>query len=372
MTTRALYLPHFDPWLLLTGVALASYGALLIYSGSLATYPDGIQGISHPAVRHSAFAALGVLAALLVARIDYRRYGQLALPLYAVGVVLLLAVLLVGETTFGSRRWLNLGGVVIQVSEVAKLITILALARYLADRSGDVERLPVFLVSLGIALLPALLVLVEPDLGTAVIFSAIWLGMVAIAGARLRHALTLVAGGVLATPFIVLGVLGDYQRERLATFINPTDDPLGAGFATLQGEISIGSGGLLGKGLTSGTQTQLHYLQTPTTDYIFSVLGEELGFVGALLLFGLFLFLLFRALRVAALARDPYGRLVATGIVVMVLTQVFINIGVNTRLLPVTGIPLPFISQGNSSLLTLFVSLGILQSILARHRRLDG
>ncbi|MFQ5879554.1 MAG: rod shape-determining protein RodA [Dehalococcoidia bacterium] len=367
----ALSFRHFDLWLLLAGVALAAYGALLIYSGSLTSYPEGIQGLSHPAVRHAAFAALGILIILLVARVDYRRYGQVALPLYAIGLVLLAAVLLVGETTFGSRRWLNLGGLVIQASEVAKLLTILALAKYLADRVEEVARLAVFVMSLAIVLLPALLVLVEPDLGTAVIFGAIWLGMVAIAGARLRHILILLAVGILATPFVVLGVMGDYQRERLATFINPTHDPLGAGFATLQGEISIGSGGLLGKGFTNGTQTQLHYLQTPTTDYIFSVLGEELGFVGALLLFALFVFLLLRGLRVAALARDPYGRLVATGIVIMILAQVFINIGVNIRLLPVTGIPLPFISQGNSSLLTLFVSLGILQSILARHRRMD-
>lgn len=362
---------HFDLWLLLAGVALAAYGALLIYSGSLRSHPEGIQGLSHPAARHAAFAAIGLLVVVVVAGIDYRRYGQIALPLYLIGLVMLVAVLLVGEAAFGSRRWLNLGGVVIQASEVAKLLTILALAKYLADRVDDLERLPVFLTSLGIALLPALLVLVEPDVGTTVIFGAIWLGMVAMAGARLRHILTLLAVGVLATPFVVLGVMGDYQRERLATFLNPTHDPLGAGFAILQGEISIGSGGLLGKGLTSGTQTQLHYLQTPTTDYIFSVLGEELGFVGALLLFALFVFLLLRGLRVAALARDPYGRLVATGIVVMILAQVFINVGVNIRLLPVTGIPLPFISQGNSSLLTLFVSLGILQSVLLRHRRLD-
>ena len=369
MTVQALR--NFDIWLLFAGVALAGYGALVIYSGSLTTYPDGIQHVSHPAVRHVAIATIGALMMVIISRVDYRAFGHIALPLYCLAVLLLCTVLVIGESTFGSKRWLNLGGMVIQVSEVAKLLTILVLAKYLSDRMEDISRIPVFLMSLIIAVIPAVLVMVEPDLGTAIIFGAIWLAMVIMAGARREHVLMLLALVALAAPFLILGVLDDYQRERLSTFVNPTGDPLGAGFAIIQGEISIGSGGLLGKGLTEGTQTQLHYLQTPTTDYIFSVLGEELGFVGAVILFSLFIFLLFRGLRVAALARDPYGRLIAIGIVVLILSQTFINVGVNIRLLPVTGIPLPFISQGNSSLLTMFVSLGLLQSILAHHRRVD-
>jgi rod shape determining protein RodA len=308
---------------------------------------------------------------IAISQFDYRRLGHIALPLYMLALILLAGVLVLGESVYGSRRWLNIGPMVIQVSEVGKLLVILTAAKYIADRHEEIGRLSVVLTSLAIVGLPAVLVMVEPDLGTSIIFGCIWLGMVTMAGARARHIFSILFAAVLATPLMIVAVMSDYQRERLTSFLNPTDDPLGAGYAILQGEISIGSGGLLGKGIGNGTQTQLHYLQTPTTDYIFSVLGEEMGFIGALLLFGLFIFLLFRGLRVAALARDPYGRFIATGIVVMILAQVFINIGVNIRLLPVTGIPLPFISQGNSSLLTLFVSLGILQSILLRQRRLD-
>ena len=175
--------------------------------------------------------------------------------------------------------------------------------------------------------------------------------------------LGLFASSAVAVPFALIAVINDYQRERIATFLDPGKDPLGSGFNTLQAEIGIGSGGLFGKGLTHGTQTQLDYLRTQTTDYIFSVLGEELGFVGAVVLFALFVLLLLRGLQTATAARDPFGRLLATGIVIFILFQVFINIGVNIRLLPVTGIPLPFISQGGSSLITLFIALGILQSI---------
>jgi rod shape determining protein RodA len=182
---------------------------------------------------------------------------------------------------------------------------------------------------------------------------------------------TLLGLSVASVPFVIAGLLTDYQRERLALFLDPEKEALGSGFNILQAEISIGSGGFLGKGLTHGTQTQLDYLRTQTTDYIFSVLGEELGFVGAMLLLGLFIILLMRGVRAAAVSRDMFGRLLATGIVIFIVFQVFVNVGVNLRIIPVTGIPLPFVSQGGSSLLTLFVALGILESIVVRHRQIN-
>jgi rod shape determining protein RodA len=222
-----------------------------------------------------------------------------------------------------------------------------------------------------VAVLPAALVMAEPDMGTAIIFGAVWVGMVLVAGARVRHVLMLVGFLVAAIPFAALAVLGDYQRDRIALFFNPNSDPLGGGFNILQAEISVGSGGIFGKGLTEGSQTQLDFLRTPTTDYIFSVLGEELGLIGAVVLLTLFAALLFRTIRVATLARDQFGRLLATGIAIMILFQVFVNIAVNIRLLPVTGLPLPFISQGGSSLIMLFVALGLLQGVLLRHRQIE-
>jgi rod shape determining protein RodA len=195
--------------------------------------------------------------------------------------------------------------------------------------------------------------------------------MVLVAGAPLRFVLVLVGLAVSLIPFATLAVMGDYQRERFATWIDPNHDPLGGGFNILQSEIGIGSGGWLGKGFTDGSQTQLDFLQTSTTDYIFSVLGEEFGLMGAVILLVLFTFLLFRGIRAASISQDAYGRLIATGIVVMILFQTFINIAVNIRLLPVTGIPLPFVSQGGSSLVMLFGALGLIESVVIRHKRID-
>jgi rod shape determining protein RodA len=221
------------------------------------------------------------------------------------------------------------------------------------------------------AAVPAGLVLIEPDMGTAMVFGAVWLGMVSMAGAPPRFMLILLGLAVALLPFAALLVVNDYQLDRFRLWVDPNSDPLGGGFNIRQAEIGIGSGGLLGQGLTDGSQTQLDFLQTSTTDYIFSVLGEELGLLGAALLLTLFTLLLFRGIRAATLSQDQFGRLIAVGIVIMILFQVFINIAVNIRLVPVTGIPLPFISQGGSSLLMMFVALGLLQGILIRHKRIE-
>jgi rod shape determining protein RodA len=195
--------------------------------------------------------------------------------------------------------------------------------------------------------------------------------MVIMAGADMRHVLGMIGLLIAFSPFAIIAVITDYQRERITLFLDPTTDALGSGFNILQAEIAIGSGGLEGKGLGEGSQTQLNYLRTQTTDYIFSVLGEELGFIGAMVLFGLFILLLFRGLRAAAISQDNFGRLVAVGIVIFILFQTFINIGVNLRLFPVTGIPLPFLSAGGSSLITLFIAVGLLESVVLRHKQVS-
>jgi len=258
----------------------------------------------------------------------------------------------------------------IQASEIAKLFMIIALARYLADRQRQMQSLRVFLTSLVLMAFPAGLVLVEPDMGTALVFGAVWAGMVLMAGAPPRYLLVVLGIIVALNPFVLLG-LSDYQLDRIKLWFDAGSDPLRGGYNILQGEISVGSGGIFGQGLTHGSQTQLDFLQTSTTDYIFAVLGEELGLVGALALFALFAALLFRGIRAASLSYDVFGRLVATGIVVMILFQVFINVGVTIRLVPVTGIPLPFISQGGSSLLMFFVALGLLEAIVLRHKQIE-
>ncbi len=371
MNARTMRLRDLDPILMLAALALVTLGALLIHSGTLNRFgPPSVSDFSHPVVRQGVFAAVGLLLALVIARIDYRALGFLTPTLYVVSIASLLFVLVVGEETFGSRRWILVGGTPVQPSEIAKLVVIIALAKYLSDHQESIGTLRVFLTSLALAAVPAALVLVQPDLGSTVIFAVIWLGMVTVAGANWRHLLGLFTTAVIAAPFLFVALRG-YQRERISLWLDPESDPLGAGFNILQAKISIGSGGVFGKGLTEGSQTQLDYLRTETTDYVFSILGEELGLVGALLLFGLFMLLLWRGLRVAELSRDLFGRLIAIGIVVFILLQTFINVAVNIGMLPVTGIPLPFVSQGGSSLITFFIGLGIMQSILLRHRRLS-
>jgi rod shape determining protein RodA len=360
--------PGWDPVLTLVSVLLAVYGLVLIYSGSLARLGTAEAALRGPVARQVLFLCGGLVVMLVLTRLDYRTWSAFALPLYAAALALLLLVLVVGTSEYGAKRWIPLPGVQFQPSEPAKLAAILLIARCIVR--GGATALPgrTLLLTLAATAVPALLIYREPDLGTALVFMVVWLGMVYIGGARWRH-LALLAGVVLvALPFIMLAAVHGYQKERLAIFFNPDRDPLGTGFNVNQAAISIGSGGLLGKGLTHGTQTQLDFLRTQTTDYIFSVLGEELGFAGAMVLFALFVVLLARGLQVAITAPDVFGRLVATGIVVMVLAQVFINVGVNVRLFPVTGIPLPFISQGGSSLLTMFAAVGLLQSIRARRR----
>ena len=360
---------EFDYVLLLAAAGIVGYGAMLIYSGSITTHGDTISSLGHPMTRQLVFAAMGLTAMIAASRLDYRMLGPLSVTLYLLSLAGLLFVLVAGSSEYGSRRWITVGGTQVQPSEIAKVCTVIMLAKYLADNEERVKTLPVFLTSLLIALVPAGLVLVEPDLGSSVVFLVLWAGMVVIAGARLLHLAGLAAVGLALVPVVWLQLTHGYQRDRIDSWLHPERDPLGDGFNILQAETSVGAGRLLGRGFTQGTQTQLDYLRTQTTDYIFSVGAEELGFVGCMVLFGLFIVLLFRCLRIAGIADDAFGRLLAVGVVAYVLFQVFVNIGVNIRLVPVTGVPLPLVSQGGSSLVTVLGALGILQSVLGHRRK---
>jgi rod shape determining protein RodA len=362
----------FDFLLLATALALTAYGLLLIYSGSLTSEGGSPAAVlKGPVGRQLGFALVGIALCLFVSRLDYRFLASGSAGMYLGLLAVLLFVLAVGESEFGSKRWIEFGGQRVQPSEIGKLVVILALAKYLADNAERVKELSVFLTSLAIAVVPALLVFAEPDLGSASIFLFVWLGMVIMAGADMRHVLGSIGMVIAMAPFGLIIVVTEYQRERVSLFLDPTRDALGSGFNILQAEISVGSGGLFGRGPTEGSQTQLDYLRTQTTDYVFSVLGEELGFVGAMVLFTLFILLLFRGLRAAAISQDVFGRMIAVGIVIFILFQAFINIGVNIRLFPVTGIPLPFISQGGSSLVTVFIAIGLLESVIMRHQQVS-
>jgi rod shape determining protein RodA len=288
-------------------------------------------------------------------------------PIYVVMLALLGVVFVVGQVSGGSQRWLGAG--MIQPSELSKILVVIALAKFLADREERMEQFSTVLASLGVIGLPMLLIYLQPDLGTALTLVAIWIAMMWMAGMRFRHLLLLFGLGLAALPLLWFG-LQDYMRDRLLLFINPEGNPDDY-FNVHQALVSIGSGGWTGKGLTHGTQSQLHFLRVRHTDFIFAVTAEELGFLGAVVLIGLLFFLLWRMLRVAEHSRDTFGRLITAGVAAVILFQSVVNIGMNLGLMPVTGIPLPFVSYGGSSLLTLMLGIGLVESVAMRHKKLE-
>jgi rod shape determining protein RodA len=359
----------FDPWLLACALALVGYGLVVIRSATLLAD----RPVSTQLLTQAAYTVLGLIAMAALSLVDYRVIGALASLIYAGSIALLALVLALGHTAYGAQRWIGVGPVTFQPSELAKVAVIIALARYLGGKSArDVARPTTVLVSFAIVAVPVALVYRQPDLGTALVLLAAWSGITFAAGVPLVW-----LAGIHAVPWLgfplVWRLLKDYMRRRLMTFIAPDTDPLGEGYNIIQARISVGAGGLTGRGLGNGTQTQLNFLRVQHTDFIFAVLGEELGFVGAMAMLALFGALFWRCLRVTTYSRDAFGKLLAAGVTTMLLFQVFVNVGMNIGLTPVTGIPLPFISFGGSSLVSIFLCLGLLQSVLihAQARRYD-
>jgi len=337
-------------------VATLGTGLLLLRSG---------LGFQAPV---AAFALVGGLALLyLLDCLTLRYTDTLHNPLYVLVLGILGIILLIGQVSGGSQRWLGAGAV--QPSELSKVLIIIVLAKFLADREDQLDRIGTILTSLGVIGLPMVLIYLQPDLGTSLTMIAIWASMIWMAGMRFRHLLLLGGIGLAALPLIWMN-LEDYMRQRLMLFINPASDP-DSYFNVHQALVSIGSGGWVGKGLTKGTQSQLHFLRVRHTDFIFAVTAEELGFLGAVVMIGLLAFLLWRVLRIAERSRDTFGRLIATGVGGLILFQTVINIGMNLGLMPVTGIPLPFVSYGGSSFLTLILGMGLVESVAMRHKKLE-
>jgi rod shape determining protein RodA len=287
--------------------------------------------------------------------------------LYVFALGLLGVIFVAGQVAGGSQRWLGQGTV--QPSELAKILVIVVLAKFLADREERMGQFSTVLTSMLVVAVPMFLIYLQPDLGTALTLGAIWVAMMWMAGMRFLHLLLLALAGVAALPLVWLN-LEDYMKQRIMLFVNPAGDP-DSYFNVHQSLVSIGSGGWTGKGLTEGTQSQLHFLRVRHTDFIFAVTAEELGLLGALVLMGLLVFLLWRTLRVAERSRDMLGRLIAAGVAAVILFQSVVNIGMNLGLMPVTGIPLPFVSYGGSSLLTLMLAIGLVESVAMRRRKLE-
>ena len=339
-------------------IALIAFGVLMLST----TADPNTVGLQNQAVQKAVLGLVGLALALAMTHIDYRALHGVAGPVYLLGIAALVLVLLIGDFDLGARRWFEVGPMVIQPSEFMKLAAIVALAKYLADRPNSTRSLRTVALSLGIMIVPAGLIFLEPDLGTALIFGAIWMAMVFVAGARWWHLFMPIVIALAAFPFAWF-FAQDYMRQRFVTFLDPGSDPLGAGYNVLQARISIGSGGWFGHGLGQGSQSQLEFLRVRDTDFIFAMLGEQLGLAGTLGLLSFFTLLIVQALVIGLRARDMFGRLLAIGIAAMLFTQAFVNIGMNVGLMPVTGITLPLVSLGKNSLLVTLVAIGVLLSI---------
>ena len=367
------YIRHFDYALLAAVFGLIGFGMLIIYS---ATHSDPNLPSQYYYVKVQAEAAfLGALLLIVIAFVDFRGLMAYRLHMYIGIIALIVLVFIIGAAAKGGQRWIDLGFFRLQPSELAKVVMILVLAAFLAGRQrGDLES-HTTMITLGYAIVPALLVFLQPDFGTMLVLVAVALALLFVYGTRLLHFLVIgVAIAVMLVmvmellPHAGIQLLKPYQVDRLLVFLHPDQDPGGTGYNLLQSKIAIGSGELTGKGLYEGTQTQLSFLPEHHTDFIFSVLGEELGFMGAAVLLALYTVVVWRGVRIAIISDSLFGSLIAGGVVAMFVFEIFVNIGMTIGIMPITGIPLPFMSYGGSSLVSNLLAVGLLESVHIRSR----
>ncbi|MCS7210043.1 MAG: rod shape-determining protein RodA [Chloroherpetonaceae bacterium] len=401
--------PKLVDWLtLLTVAALIGFGLMAIYSAS---HGVGVMTNFH---KQLVWLGIGAVAMLVVMLLPYRFFQDWAYPLYALSILALVAVLILGRKVAGSLSWIQVAGANIQPSELAKLTTILALARYLSARETDIRSLKGILVALSLVLLPVILILLQPDTGTALTYLTFIVPMIVIAGFEFYYVLVAavpigfaligflnlyalaVAAGILLLMFLLMRrtlwlsiaalgvgiaagimtnlyaakVLRPHQLKRIQTFLDPMLDPQGAGYNALQAKVAIGSGGLFGKGFLQGTQTQLRFIPAQWTDFIFCVIGEEFGFIGAATVLVLFFILMLRIVSLATSIINKFSVLALAGIASLLLGHIVINVGMTIGLLPVIGIPLPFLSYGGSSLLANLIAIGFILNVYRNRRDL--
>lgn len=359
---------HIDPVLLTVTGLLSMVGLLMVYSATQRTLTNLGLDPAFYLKRQITWVLLGGVLLLLASTFDYRFVKVYAPIFYGVTIFFLLLVRTpLGTDVKGSQRWFEILGFQFAPAEVMKLALIAMLAYYLSELRHQELTLQDVLRATGLAAFPMLLVFLQPDLGTSMVLGAVLVGMLVVAGARPRYlavlALTTI---VLALAALQLGVIKEYQVKRLTSFIDPANDADGAGYNKIQSEIAIGAGGLDGRGYLKGTQTNLDFVPEQHTDFVFTVVGEEFGFFGTMLLLSLFSILLWRALRISALSKDPFGTYLAAGIASMFAFQIFVNIGMTVGIMPVTGIPLPFVSYGGTSTVINYAAVGLLLNVHMR------
>jgi rod shape determining protein RodA len=360
---------HLDPVLLITTACLSVVGLLLIYS---ATH-RGLEVLREDPMifvkKQMAALILGILLLLIIATVDYRFFKVYAGFIFVATLLLLVLVRVpgIGSSANGAQRWFQFAGFQLTPSEFTKIALILMLAAMLSELRTSEPLLPDVLRICIVAAVPMLLVLAQPDIGTTIVLVAILVGILVVAGTRLRHLLALgLTSIVLVSLAFQLHVIQDYQVQRLTAFLDPQNSPDFANYNREQAELAIGAGGLFGSGYLGGTQTNLDFVPEQHTDFIFTVVGEEFGFVGAAFVLMLFAILIWRAIRISYLSKDPFGTYVAAGVASMFAIQMFVNVGMVLGIMPITGIPLPFVSYGGSAMLANFIAAGLLLNVHMR------
>ena len=354
---------NFDWVLLFLVLSISLIGVLNLYSAGYSLADLNGKPLY---VRQMYWIMIGLMFMVICFCIDYRFIGRYAYVIYIISIILLIMVFFYGSGAHGSKRWLVVGGFFLQPSEVVKLTVILALAKYFDDNKTDESyNLRKLLLPFLIALLPFLLILKQPDLGTALILIVLFLSMAIFIGVKWRSIISAAISGIVLVP-LCWNFLKNYQKERILAFFNPERDPLGSGYHVIQSMIAVGSGGIIGKGFLRGTQTHLKFLPEQQTDFVFSVFAEEWGFLGGTVLMSIFFVLVLWGLNVARNSRDLLGALIAFGVTMLVFWEVFINIGMVLGIIPVVGLPLPFLSYGGSSMAVLMAGIGLVINVSMR------
>ncbi len=358
------FFKNFDWFLLVVTLLLCAIGLAVLFSATTEYTWDSI------AISQVINMIIGLIGLLILAKIDYRLFKSYSGILYILVILMLIAVRIFGFSALGAQRWIDLGFTQFQPSSLSQILMVIILAKYFSENYEDMRSFKTIMKSAVYVGIPTVLVALQPDLGTAFTFLFIW-GMMLLASNAKRLHIGLMAGmGVAGLPLVWL-LLADYQKARVFTFLNPTADPQGAGWNVNQAMIAIGSGQLWGRGLGHGSQSQLNFIPEKHTDFVFASLAEEMGFVGVSLLLGLFLILVYRGTRIAVLARDFFGTYLAVGLLAMLFIHIFVNIGMNMGIMPVTGIPLPFVSYGGTAIIVDLAAIGLLESIYRRYKKID-
>jgi rod shape determining protein RodA len=363
---RSGFWRHFDFWLMGAVTLAMVFGVAMVRSAIGCN-----QSLANLVTRQVVFVGLGIPVILIVAAIDFRFWGGVIRPMYAVIVIFLIVLRLTAGQRFGATRWIETGLVSIQPTELAKIVIILTLAYYFF-RTREAEHSWVWMAqSLMLALGIAVLIFIQPNLSNVIVILVIWAAMAWISGLQLKQ-LGIMVFGALTVAVVAFPFIASYQQQRVLNFFfPPANASQGATYNVIQALIALGAGGLAGEGYGHGTQTQLCFMKVRQTDFIFSVIGEEFGFIGALLVVLLLGFIIYRCLRAARVSGDPFGSLIAYGVAILIFFQSAVNIAVTLKLMPVTGLPLPFISYGGSGLLSLMIGVGLVESVVLRHKPLD-